>query len=536
MRAAVMSHVLETSGDLFVEARRLGFAGIELVLTREQLRAPDEGYLRQLRRSADASSVEIPALVLGDHNYGGIAAEDVSVARRAAEEVEIAIGWAAGLGAEVVLVPFFLDALLVGDADVDRCTAAFRALCPLAERSGVVLCFEGLLPAEQVRAMAERVGSPAFACCFDLANPLRRGLDPPAELRALGDLVRRVHVKDRSEAGDVRPGRGRVDFASCSRALDEIGYDGWLTLESPSGPPPLAARDLSFARSVFPRLACEREWPRFGAFSYDFERGRWKELIAAFERFGLVDVVLGQALLDECLEQPTVADRARSQLDEHGLSVPALAGYRNLVAPDRQTRATNIAYIARCLELAPAVGSYVVCTETGTRHPDSDWTDTPSNRGDEAWRLLDDALERLVPVAESAGTIVALEAHVKNVLKTREQLLGILERFPTEHLQVVCDPYNYLSSDLLPEQERVTQGLLERFEDRFVIAHLKDVDAGGAEVGSPELGTGVFDQQPYLEFLRTRRPDLPLVLEHLPLEHIPDAMRRVRDLVDNGRR
>ena len=110
------------------------------------------------------------------------------------------------------------------------------------------------------------------------------------------------------------------------------------------------------------------------------------------------------------------------------------------------------------------------------------------------------------------------------MLKTQSQLLEVLERFSTPHLQVVCDPYNYLSSHLLAAQDRATSELLARFEDRFVVAHLKDVDPGGVEVASPAFGTGVFNQQPYLEFLRDRRPDLPLVLEHLALDEIPQAM------------
>ena len=166
----------------------------------------------------------------------------------------------------------------------------------------------------------------------------------------------------------------------------------------------------------------------------------------------------------------------------------------------------------------------------GTRDPTGDWTDSPDNWGDEAWRLLDDALEELLPAAKRSGAILALEGYVKNVVKTQSQLLDLLERFPPQHLQVVCDPYNYLSRHLLPAQERATAELLDRFEDRFVVAHLKDVDPRGVEAGSPAFGTGIFSQGPYLQFLRDRRPDLTLILEHLPLEETPGAIRRVREI------
>ena len=98
----------------------------------------------------------------------------------------------------------------------------------------MTLCYEGTLPAAEILSLAARVGSDAFGCYFDLANPLaKRGLDVPSEIRALGALVRRVHVKDtRVLSGDCRPGTGRVDFEECARALSEIGYDGWLTLET----------------------------------------------------------------------------------------------------------------------------------------------------------------------------------------------------------------------------------------------------------------------------------------------------------------
>ena len=125
----------------------------------------------------------------------------------AAEDVRLAVARAAELGADVVLVPFFLRGELVGEDAFDRCAVAFASLCPVAAARGVTLCFEGLLPAREIRHLAERVGSSGFGCYFDLANPLRRGLDSPTELRALGGLIRRVHVKElRVAPGDVRPG------------------------------------------------------------------------------------------------------------------------------------------------------------------------------------------------------------------------------------------------------------------------------------------------------------------------------------------
>lgn len=529
MRAALLDAVVEGYGDVFAVADRLGFSGVELSLRRAELRSSGPESIRARARD---SGLEIHALVLGEHNHGGIADADSQVAGAAFEDVRTAIAWAAELGAGVILVPFFMRGELEGDAGFARCVDAFASLCPEAADRGVTLCFEGLLPAREIRLLAERVESPAFGCYFDLANPLRRGLDSPTELRVLGELVERVHVKDlRVASGDVHPGRGLVDFGECARALDEIGYDGWITLETPPGPPPLVGRDLSFTSSTFPAIERGRAWPRFGAFSYELVSGEWEALVSELVRLRLDSVVLGRELLAECLDRPDVAESRRSRLEDAGIEVAALAGYRNLIAPDPTVRAENIEHLGRCLELAPHFGTWIVATETGTRHAGGDWTDSPENWGADAWRLLDDAIEQLLPIAESSGTILALEGTVKNVLRTQSQLQGLLDRFPTQHLQVVSDPYNFLSAHVIPVAARSAREFLNRFEDRFVFAHLKDVDRGGAEVATPEFGAGVFEQRPYLEFLRDRRPDLDLIVEHLTLEQVPIVLERVRRLI-----
>ena len=536
MRAAVMDVVIggRDDAEVFARARRAGFAGVEIVVARSDLTASSDGRLESLRRAKEATGLEIPALVLGEHNdAGGIADADLEAANRAQDDVRQAIAWARQLECEVVLVPFFNRAELISDADDRRAAAAFQALCPEAAEHGVTLCFEGSLPAGRIASLAARVRSDAFGCYFDLANPLaHKGLDVPTEIRGLGMLITRVHVKDtRVRTGDCRPGTGRVDFAACATALSEIRYDGWLTLETPPAPPPLVSRDLSFTRSVFSGVEGAPRWPRLGAFSTELGAGEWGRLADDFARLGLESVQLMGPLLDECLEDAGRAESARAALEDQGVGIPALGGYRNLVASDAAARRANVDHLRRCLEIAPSLGCHVVATETGTLSSDGDWTDTPKNSSEEAWELLYDALETLLPVAEERDVILALEAHVGNVLKTQGQLSGLLDRFPTQHLQIVCDPYNYLSRALVPVQEHWTSELLDRFEPRFVLAHLKDVSPDGAHAGTPEFGTGAFSQRPYLEFLRTRRPDLDLIAEHMPLERVPAVRRRLEEVL-----
>ena len=531
MRVGVMNAVLEPSahGRVFEAARRLTFDGVELDVGREELGSRDR--LASLLRERAASGLDVPSLVLGElSDRGGIADDDPAVAEAARCDVGRAIAWAAELGAGAILVPFFGRGEVPDEGALDRAADAFRVLCRSAADAEIVLCYEGTLPAEAILTLAGRVASRAFGCYFDLANVVARGMDSATEIRALGSLIRRVHLKDiRTTIGDCAPGLGSVDFAESVRALDEIGYDDWVVLETPPRPAELVARDLSFARSVLPRLP-RPEWPRLGIFTYEFGRGEWERAIETCKRFGLTALQLGGPLLEECLERPQDVESVVSLLDDAGISIVALAGYRNLVAPDDATRRAGLDFLARCLELAPLFGTSVVATETGTRSRHGDWEDSPENTRPEARALLAESLAELVAAAKRAGAILALEAHVKNVLRSPVQLLGLLERFSSPHLQVVLDPYNYVSHHLLPAHERLTRAFLDRFEHRFVLAHLKDVDPGGADVGTIEFGTGSFAQEPYIDFLAKRRPDLPLILEHLPLEHVPAAINRVLDI------
>src|SRR5438067_1531527 len=161
MKVGVLNSVIGGRDDLdcFERARSIGCAGVEVMLLREHLRGTEK--LETLRAARAATKLEIPSFVLDEHNLGGIASADAGVAAAAAADVRIAIAWAAELGVAVILIPFFVEAEIRHDAAFDRAVDALRELCPLASASGVVLAYEGTLPAARVHALAERIGSAA---------------------------------------------------------------------------------------------------------------------------------------------------------------------------------------------------------------------------------------------------------------------------------------------------------------------------------------------------------------------------------------
>lgn len=143
-----------------------------------------------------------------------------------------------------------------------------------AETRGVTLALENhgrfAGRSDQVRAIIERVGSPALRVNFDTGNFVPIGQDPVEAARELADRVALVHLKDirlahEDEAGHVFAGAdgrmltgsvigaGLVDLAGLRAVLDGAGYEGWWSLEYEGSEEPLqigVPRSLAAARAL----------------------------------------------------------------------------------------------------------------------------------------------------------------------------------------------------------------------------------------------------------------------------------------------
>lgn len=135
------------------------------------------------------------------------------------------------LGAKILMTVFFGKCSLETHNDSDRIIEAFGELVPDAERAGVILGFENLLPASDNIRIHDQINSPWFKIYYDVGNARNMvDVDPAAELKLLGRRrLCQVHFKDRGYLGE-----GNVDFRSVYDALAEIGFTGYAVLETAS--------------------------------------------------------------------------------------------------------------------------------------------------------------------------------------------------------------------------------------------------------------------------------------------------------------
>jgi hexulose-6-phosphate isomerase len=86
-----------------------------------------------------------------------------------------------------------------------------------------------------MRDVIDKVGSDYVGSYFDVGNVLYCGY-PEHWIKILGKRIKKVHFKDYRRAvgsldGFVDLLAGDVDYVAVKKALDSVGYDGWVSAE-----------------------------------------------------------------------------------------------------------------------------------------------------------------------------------------------------------------------------------------------------------------------------------------------------------------
>ncbi|MEE9370159.1 MAG: sugar phosphate isomerase/epimerase family protein, partial [Sedimentisphaerales bacterium] len=221
--------------DKFKLAKKCGFDGIEASPMK------DLDAARQLGRLARQAGVPIHSIV-----YGGWGAPfsdpDPKVIEKGLAGMETALRSAKALGADVVLlVPAVVKEDVSYAQAYKRSQRHIRKLLPLAEELGVVIAVENvwnkflLSPLEFARYV-DGFESPWLKAYFDIGNVILFGYSQDW-IRTLGKRIVKIHLKDFKRSGYKWTNLldGDVNWPQVRRALDEIGYDGFLTTELRGG-------------------------------------------------------------------------------------------------------------------------------------------------------------------------------------------------------------------------------------------------------------------------------------------------------------
>jgi sugar phosphate isomerase/epimerase len=227
---------------------------------------------------------------------------------------------------------------------------------------------------------------------------------------------------------------------------------------------------------------------------------------------------------------PAECRRVRDAMHREGLAVAAIAGYVNLVASDPEKRRRNLNRLRAVLARARDLGSPLVATESGSRHPQDDWAPHPENADPAVFDALVETVAELATFAHEAGAVLLIEPTVGNVVDTPTKARALLDRLGGGAAALVADPANLVDGANIAQADRVVEESFALLAGRVRLAHAKDFRRlrgearerhhhasdpalyGGVEYPAP--GLGELDYRRYLAWLAVARPEVPVIVEH----------------------
>jgi len=246
LKLGVMDGVLglPMSPDAFAKAKELGLHGVQVTLGRPAKKSnslPLASKALQEKLLAASADTGVPIV----STYLDVLHEDcLKDSDKASKWVLDGIRITKALKAKILMPVFFGKCELSTHGGSEKVVAAFRELAPVAYDEDVVIGMESLLTSKQSLFVLEQVDSPALKVYYDVGNAANMiGVDPAAEIRILGkDQLAQVHFKDKGFLGE-----GKVSFPSVHAALADIGYKGYVVLETNS---PTKSVDADLSRNI----------------------------------------------------------------------------------------------------------------------------------------------------------------------------------------------------------------------------------------------------------------------------------------------
>lgn len=244
---------------------------------------PSEISVADLKAALIASGLERP-IVCGAFGPGRDLRGTPEQVAASTSYIEELIDLAVELDSKIVCGPMYSETGRAGahsleerEAQMLQIAEALKPLCAKAESAGVVLAVEPLNrfetdcvnTLEQAAQLIERVGSPALKIHIDTFHMHIEEVDSAASILKYGEHIAHVHASA-SHRGLL--GQDQVNWEGVLAALQKVGYEGDILIESFSEDNKVIARAAAIWRKLYDspeQLAVE---------GLGFLRSTWKQL------------------------------------------------------------------------------------------------------------------------------------------------------------------------------------------------------------------------------------------------------------------
>ena len=231
-------------------AKKAGFEGVELALGAEGelSMSSSERELVEIRKTAEDMGLSLYSLSSGLCWDYRLSDDDAANRIKAKDMIKKQLEAAKILGADTILVIpgvvnvefSYPERRVAYDVVYERSLEGIFELKGYAEELGVNIGLENvwnkfLLSPMEMRDFIDKIGSDYVGSYLDVGNTLYCSY-PEDWIRILGKRIKKVHFKDyRMAAGGLHGFvdllAGDVNYPEVVKALNEIGYDGWVSAE-----------------------------------------------------------------------------------------------------------------------------------------------------------------------------------------------------------------------------------------------------------------------------------------------------------------
>ena len=201
-----------------------------------------------------------------------------------------------------------------------------------------------------------------------------------------------------------------------------------------------------------------------------------------------------------------------------------------LVSPDELERTAGIEFVKRMCGLTRRLGAPNTYLRPGSLNPGGPWLPHPDNRSPRVFDRLVDSTKVLCEAAQNEGVRVAVEGGVVSPLYSAQRVRDFIDAVGSPALGFNQDPVNFVASlDDAYDMETFLTPFFDLLGDVTLGAHAKDfrvVDQLLIHFDEEDIGSGLMDHELFLREMQRVCPNGHVLVEHIPPEKFPDAIKR----------